>query len=166
MKSIIKKRTPLPIAGLMLALAALGILVQPYGILYKNTLGLMSTFILILLVTKLFSDSQSVAENLNNPIIASVTPTFSMGLMLLSTYFRTDFPPRTAFMVWSLALFMHFASVGWFTFKHMNPFKLIKVSPSIFIVYVGVIIGSVTAPAYGLQNLGQIVFFGLDSVAI
>ncbi len=92
MKSIIK-RTPLPIAGLMLALAALGILVQPYGILYKNTLGLMSTFILILLVTKLFSDSQSVAENLNNPIIASVTPTFSMGLMLLSTYFRTDFPP-------------------------------------------------------------------------
>ncbi len=157
MKSIIK-RTPLPIAGLMLALAALGILVQPYGILYKNTLGLMSTFILILLVTKLFSDSQSVAENLNNPIIASVTPTFSMGLMLLSTYFRADFP-RTAFMVWSLALFMHFASVGWFTFKHMNPFKLIKVSPSIFIVYVGVIIGSVTAPAYGLQNLGQIVFW-------
>ncbi len=154
-------KIPVPIAGLMLALAATGNLVAPYGHGYRNILGATATLILVLLVTKIILIPNTVAESLQNPAIASVVPTFSMGLMILSTHL-IPYQPGAAYAVWVSALVMHIFLIACFTKKHILKFDIKKVLPSYFIVYVGIVAGSVTAPAYGMEKLGQPIFwFGL-----
>ncbi|KXG78984.1 TDT family transporter [Thermotalea metallivorans] len=162
MNSVIKK-VPIPIAGLILALAAAGNLVFSYGSLYKNIFGTLSAFLLILLVIKIWVMPKSLGEGFDNPVIASVMPTFFMGLMILSTYIKVHFP-LAAYGLWLLALIMHGVFMIYFTKKYILNFHIQKVFPSYFIVYVGIVCGSVTAPAFGLANVGQLIFwFGLGA---
>lgn len=162
MKSLVKK-TPLPLAGLMLALAAIGNLVQSYGEVYRNVFGFLSTIILALIIGKMILYPRQVKEELANPVIASVFPTFTMGIMLISTYIK-PFLPNFAFIVWSFSIGLHIFLMIRFTLNHVVNFNMKKVFPSWFIVYVGIVVGSVTAPAYEMQAIGKILFsFGLIS---
>lgn len=157
MKKLIA-RVPLPIAGLMLALAATGNLVMPYGVFYRNIFGIMSTSILILILLKAIINTDALLNELQNPVVASVSPTFSMSLMLLSVYLK-PYMPFAAIVLWSLGLAIHVLLIIWFTYKFMLNFDIKKVFPSYFIVYVGIVVASITAPAYNLITLGRIIFW-------
>jgi len=160
MERIIKK-TPVPIAGLMLALAAAGNLVMSYGNVYRSILGSISSIILLLLIIKVLIGSKVVMESLQNPVIASVSPTFSMGIMILSTYTKS-YLPSISYGIWILALLIHCSLILYFTKKFIFDFNIKKVFPSYFVVYVGIVVGSVTAPAFKFNNVGQVIFwFGL-----
>lgn len=157
MGKIIKK-VPVPIAGLMLAFAALGNLVLSYGQVYKSICGLMSSVILIFLLCKIIVDFKSVLKSLENPLIASVAPTFSMGLMILSTYLN-KVASKLAFAIWIFAIAIQLMLMVYFTVKYVVNFDIKKVLPSWFIVYVGIAVVSITAPSYGLVYFGQFIFW-------
>ncbi len=162
MKNLIK-RTPIPMAGLMLALAATGNLVLSYGNSYRNFFGVLSAALLLLLVAKLVTEPGALKEGFDNPVVASVTPTLTMGAMLLSTYIK-PYTASLAYGVWAFALGMHAILIVLFTQKYILGFNIKKVFPSYFVVYVGIVVGSVTAPAYGHANWGQAIFwFGFIS---
>jgi exfoliative toxin A/B len=162
MERIIKK-IPIPICGLMLALAAIGNLVSSYGILYKNIFCSISAIILLLFITKIFTDVKGALKNLDNPIVASVIPTFPMGAMILSTYIK-PYIPSVAYIIWIFSLILHCILIFYFTRKFIFNFDIKRVFPSYFVVYVGIVVGSVTAPAYSHTNLGQLIFwFGFVS---
>ena len=165
MNQIIKK-LPLPIVGLMLALVALGNLVQSYGEIYRNIFGVLSAIILILVLIKIVKYSNAVNEALDNPVAASVFPTFSMGVMLLATYLK-PLSSSIAFGMWTIGLVLHVALMISFTRKYVFDFNIKKVFPSWFIVYVGIAIGAITAPAFDKANIGQILFwFGFISYLV
>ena len=86
MDKVIKK-LPLPISGLMLALAAGGNLVLSYGSIYRNILGILSFIILVLIAAKVITAPKAVAEGMNNPVVASVLPTF-FGKIAFTIYRR------------------------------------------------------------------------------
>ncbi|SNS81712.1 exfoliative toxin A/B [Anaerovirgula multivorans] len=157
MNSIIKK-VPIPMAGLMLALAAAGNLVLSYGSLYRNIFGIVSAALMGLLVMKVVTMPKSLGEGFENPVIASVMPTFSMGLMILATYVK-PYIPAVAYGVWLLGLIMHVILIIYFTKKYILNFNMKKVFPSYFVVYVGIVSGSVTAPAFDLAHWGQYIFW-------
>lgn len=160
MKSVIKK-VPIPLAGLMLALATTGNLVLSYGILYRNICGSLAALLLLLLLIKIFTYPKDIFEDLNNPMIASVSPTFTMGLMILSTYIKPYFP-KAAFGIWVFGFILNIILIIYFTKKFILNFNMQKLFPSYFIVYVGIVAASVTAPVYNQNNVGQAVFwFGL-----
>lgn len=160
MKSIIKK-VPIPLSGLMLALATTGNLVLSYGTLYRNICGSLAALLLLLLLIKIFTYPKDILEDLSNPMIASVSPTFTMGLMILSTYIKPYFP-KVAFGVWVFGLMLNVVLIIYFTKKYILNFNMQKLFPSYFIVYVGIVAASVTAPAYNQNSVGQAVFwFGL-----
>ncbi|MBU5255923.1 TDT family transporter [Tissierella praeacuta] len=162
MKEIIK-RLPIPIVGLMLALAATGNLVLSYGEKYRNIFGIFSAIILILVLMKIIMFPKGVSESLDNPVVASVFPTLSMGIMLLSTYLK-PFASSLAFGMWIIGLVLHIVLIIYFTKKYIFNFNIKKVFPSWFIVYVGIVVGSVTAPAFNKVNIGQVLFwFGFIS---
>jgi exfoliative toxin A/B len=162
MKNVIKK-VPIPMAGLMLALATTGNLVLSYGTIYRNIFGSISALVLLLLIIKLFTGPKDILEGFKNPLIASVSPTFTMGLMLLSTYIKPYFP-AAAFGVWILGLLLNCFLIIYFTKKYIFNFNIQKIFPSYFIVYVGIVTASVTAPSFNQVNIGQAVFwFGLIS---
>ncbi|MSU02106.1 TDT family transporter [Tissierella pigra] len=162
MKEIIKK-LPVPIVGLMLALAATGNLVLSYGEIYRNIFGALSAIILLLILAKIIMFPKGVSEALENPVVASVFPTLSMGIMLLSTYIK-PIVPTIGFAVWIVGLVLHAVLIIIFSKNYLVNFNIKKVFPSWFIVYVGIVVGSVTAPAFGMESIGKILFwFGLIS---
>lgn len=157
MKQLVK-RVPVPIAGLMLALAAAGNLVQSYGAGYRNIFGFLSAILLVLLLAKIIKYPSVVKQELKNPVVASVFPTLTMGMMLLATYVKS-FAPNFAFIMWIVSVVGHILLMVKFTINYMVKFDITKVFPSWFIVYVGIVVSSVTAPAFGMQRIGKVFFW-------
>ena len=85
MQNIIKK-VPLPICGVGLGMAALGNLLQSYSEGIRYVCGVCSAIFLLLMLLKLVLFPALIKEDMNNPIMASVSGTFPMAQMLLSTY--------------------------------------------------------------------------------
>lgn len=154
----ILKNYPVPAAGLILGLAAAGNLFQSYGEIYRTTFGIISAALFILMIVKIIKFPKRVKESLDNPIVASVFPTFSMAAMLLSTYIK-PLVPSFAFAMWIAAVILHTALIVMFTKKYVLNFKIKTVFPSWFIVYVGIVVSSVTAPAYKMMAVGQAAFW-------
>lgn len=154
----ILKKYPVPIVGLMLGLAAAGNLVQSYGEVYRNIFGIISAILLILMIAKTIKYPKGVAESLDNPVVASVFPTLSMAIMLLSTYIK-PYASQVAFAIWIIGISIHIILILWFTKKFVLSFKIKQVFPSWFIVYVGIAVASVTGPAFTMANVGQVAFW-------
>lgn len=65
--------------------------------------GLFSAFLLVPVLLKIILFPEKVKEDMGNPIMASVSGTFPMALMILSTYVK-PFIGQAAFYIWILAI--------------------------------------------------------------
>ena len=152
------KKVPIPMAGLMLGLAALGNLVQSYGDIYRNILGIISGVLLLLLIAKIAVDPEGTKKNMNNAVIASASAPLPMGIILLATYIK-PYQPSFSYVVWIIGLILNALLILYFTKKYVFNFDIKNVFPSWFVLYVGIVIGSVTAPAYNKIIVGQYLFW-------
>lgn len=165
MKNLLNK-IPYPIAGVMLAYAALGnflgvVLGEGVGEFAKNLCGSIAGVILVLLLLKLIISPKSLKAALEQLPVAGVLVTFPMGLMLLSVYLKPIIGSG-AIVVWIVGLVINVMLVLYFTLKHVWPFKLQKVLANYFVTYVGIVIASVTAGAFDMKSIGIAAFvFGL-----
>lgn len=157
MREIIKK-VPIPIAGVALGIAALGNLLQPYTEVAHTVCGTLSAVLVALLVAKIALYPAMIREDLKNSILASVSATLFMTLMQLAGYLA-PFAIVPAFGLWCAAVAAHFGLMAWFTARYIRRFKLAEVFPTYFICYVGIIVASVTSPVFGLEALGQCIFW-------
>ena len=157
MRRIIKK-VPIPMAGLMLGLAALGNLVQSYKDVYRNILGIISGILLLLLIAKIVVDPKGVKRDMNNVVVASASAPLPMGIILLATYIKPYFP-SFSYAMWIVGLILNVLLILYFTKKYVFNFNIKNVFPSWFVLYVGIVIGSVTAPAYDKAIIGQYLFW-------
>ncbi len=157
MKDMIKK-VPIPFCGVMLGFAALGNLLQSYGEGIRSVCGIVAAFILILMLLKLIMFPQMIKEDMKNPIMASVSGTFSMALMLLSTYVK-PYIGAAAKYIWFFAIALHIVLIVYFTVKFVVKLDLTKVFASYYIVYVGIAVAAVTAPAYEQLAVGTVAFW-------
>lgn len=165
MKDIIKK-VPLPICGVMLGTAALGNLLQSYSEGIRYVCGIAAAFLLLLIMMKLIWFPGMIKEDMGNPIMASVAGTFPMAVMILSTYVK-PFIGTAAFIVWIAAILLHIALILYFTCKFIVKLQMPKVHASYYIVYVGIAVAAVTAPAYEQTGIGAATFwFGLAAFVI
>jgi len=155
------KRIPLPITGVMLGCAALGNLLQSYSEGVRVVFGVISALLGVLFLVKLFGDFESVKKDMENPMLASISGTFPMALLLLAAYAK----PLSAGLgvaLWWVGLLLHVCLIVWFTAKYVAHFNLKQVFPSWYIVYVGIAAASVSAPAFGMEGIGTVCFwFGL-----
>lgn len=165
MKKIIQK-VPVPLCGVMLGFAALGNLLQSYGEGIRYACGVVAAFLLILVLLKLILFPGMVKEDLQNPIMASVAATFPMALMLLSTYVK-PFIGMFAKYIWVFAIILHLLLIIYFTMKFIVKLQMPKVFASYFIVYVGIAVAAVTAPAYEALSIGTAAFwFGFVTLLV
>lgn len=157
MKDVIKK-VPVPICGVMLGAAALGNLLQSYSEGIRYVCGVFAAFLLILALLKLIMFPGAVKEDMKNPIMASVSGTFPMALMILSTYVK-PFIGQAAYYIWLFAIALHIVLIIYFTVKFVFKLQMPKVFASYYIVYVGIVVASVTAPAYEKLAIGSAAFW-------
>lgn len=165
MKDTIRK-VPVPLCGVMLGLAALGNLLQSYSEGIRYVCGIFAAFLLVLVLLKLIMFPQMIKEDMKNPIMASVAGTFPMALMLLSTYVK-PFIGKGAYYIWLFAIALHVVLIVYFTVKFIAKLQMPKVFASYFIVYVGIVVASVTAPAYEKTSIGTVAFwFGFVTLVL
>lgn len=165
MKDIIKK-VPIPLCGVMLGTAALGNLLQSYSEGIRYVCGIVAGLLLVLVLLKLCLFPGMVKEDMKNPIMASVAGTFPMSLMLLSGYVK-PFIGKAAYYTWLSAIALHLALIVYFTLKFITKLQMPKVFASYYIVYVGIVAASVTAPAFESLAIGSAAFwFGFFSLIV
>lgn len=162
---------PIPFCGVMLGLAALGNLLQavfanllgaaPIGDVLRNVCGAVAFLIWIVMALKVIVCFSGVRDALKDPVAASVSGTFTMATMLLAAYAKPCIG-QAAQVIWFAAVALHAALIVWFTVAFFAPLKLEKVFASYYIVYVGIAVASVSAPAFGQLAIGAAAFwFGL-----
>lgn len=160
------KNVPVPAAGLALGLVSLGILLRPLSEVYTAIGAAGATALLVLLVVKMFLNPNVVRGDFRNPIFASVFGTFFMTIMQLAALLE-PFAPAVAFVLWTDAIAGHLILIAWFTISFGKKFSWDDVFPTYFIAYVGIIVATVTAPAFEAQALGEgLFFFGFACYAV
>ncbi len=155
-------KLPYPIAGLMLAYAALGNLLEAsLGANAKLICGAISAILLILILIKMLILPESIKNTFNILPIASVMTTLPMGMMLLSVYIK-PYATRVALILWAIGLIINVIIVIGFSVKYLFPWKLENVLASYFVTFVGIVVASVTAKAFHMEAIGVAAFiFGL-----
>lgn len=165
MKNVIQK-VSVPVCGVMLGAAALGNLLQSYSEGIRYVCGVFSAFLLVLVLLKIILFPEKVKEDMGKPIMASVSGTFPMALMILSTYVK-PFIGQAAFYIWILAILLHIILIVYFTVKFIVKLQMPKVFASYYIVYVGIAVAAITAPAYEKPAIGSAAFwFGFVSLIV
>ena len=161
------KKLPIPISGLILAILSLGNLLQQYNSIFKLLCGIIGCILILMLVLKLIFYPKHIKDDLSNPIILSNSGTFSMALMILSTYLNA-FDSTLAICVWILGIALHILLITYFTYRYIcHNFNINEVYPSYWIVYIGITMGAITAHVHGLSEIGFIFFlFGFIAMLI
>lgn len=157
MKDIIKK-VPIPTAGVALGLVALGVLLQPISEIFHLVAGALSVLAILAVTAKAILFPTLIKEDLKNPVFAAVSATYFMTIMQLATYLVPIALPA-AFAIWIAAIVGHLSIMVFFTIRFTLRFDLKQVFPTHFIAYVGIIVASLTSPAFGMQALGEVIFW-------
>lgn len=152
------KNIPLPISGLILALLSLGNLLQDIHPYLRYIFGAAGSIFLILIILKIFSYPQNVKDDFKNPVILSSFGTFSMSVMLLSTYI-TQFSSSIAYAIWIIGIALHILLMIYFTYHFMiRNFDISNVYPSYWIVFVGITMAAITSSVHNSTEIGFIFF--------
>ncbi|WP_165002736.1 MULTISPECIES: TDT family transporter [unclassified Enterococcus] len=156
------KIIPIPICGLILGMASLGNLFKDYHLVgLGNVIGVLSMVLMLFMFVKLFILFEHTRKMLHDPIIASVSPTFTMALMVICTYFVsfTTILPIVKF-VWAAAVVFQVILVLYFTYHHVikADLSIEAIYPSWFIIYVGFGVITVTAGNF-FPLIGKIFFW-------
>ena len=152
------EKLPIPISGLILALLSLGNLLQDIHPYLRLTFGTIGLILIILVILKVVLYPQSIKDDFKNPVIVSSSGTFSMSLMLLSTYL-VPFMPSIAYTIWIIGIVLHILLIIYFTYHFIiHKFNISTVYPTYWIVYVGITMGAITAHFHGLHEIDFILF--------
>lgn len=159
------KKLPIPISGLILALLSLGNLLQDIHPYLKYAFGAIGAILLILMILKVLLYPQDLRDDFENPVIASSSGTFSMSVMLSSTYLQ-PFTPRISCAIWIIGIALHILLMIYFTYRFViRDFDIKTVYPTWWIVYVGITMAAITSPAHNLEEAG-IIFLAIGFIAM
>lgn len=152
------KKYPIPIASLILSIFALGNLLQSYSESLRNVIGFIGFILYAIYIIKIILLRKSVKEQLENPLVLSTFPTITMATMIFATYVKS-LSPELSIIIWGIGILGHIVLVALFSKKFLVDFSIKTVFPSWYIVYVGVVTASVTAPVFNQLLIGQIAFW-------
>jgi len=155
MKTI--KNLPLPLSGVALASFALANLYKVSSTGAYNAFSWIGIILLGLMTLKILMNPTGFLMDLKHPVLSSVAPTYSMAMMLMAVYLKADLGQVSQY-IWYAAIIIHLCFMINYTFKFVFKGELAKIFPSIFVVYVGIAVASVTGPAFN-SDIGQYAFY-------
>lgn len=155
MKKFLEKY-PVPISGLALGMAALGNLLKSYGETPRNLLGIIAFVIILLLTVKILSNIEGFKKAMESPVISGSFTTYSMVIIILSAYLPNK---AVGIVFWYIGILIHVLLIVWFSVKYIPKRNIETIFTTWFIVYVGIVTVSVTAPWYKMPVFGKAAFW-------
>ena len=140
------KKIPIPICGVILGMFGLGNLLQSYSEGIRMTCGVIATILAVLFLISVFTDFGKFKD--------------------FSVYFKPWFGAVSQ-IIWYLAIALHIVMIIYFTKTFILKPDLKIVHASYYIVYVGIAMAAMTAPAYEATGFGMATFwFGFAALLI
>ncbi len=165
MRRIIE-RVPLPMAGVMLAFAALGNFMKKTEIFGWFIPELISVMLLVLLLLKIVLFPRMVRDGMRGGAVAGASGALSMGLMYLGAC-AGGFSHAAGAVIWYIGFLVHILLIVYFTVRFVLHFQMKQVYTTWFLVYVGIAAASQAAASFGLAAAGQwIVWYGLAATLV
>lgn len=156
---------PIPISGLMLGLVSLGnLFLSMDKAAFGHVCFFIGIFLFLLIIGKLIFAFSSILEEMQNPIIASVSPTFTMGTLSISSglhyYGVSEF---IIHIIWILAATTQVFIIFYFirTFIWKKRMTISDIYPSWLIMFVGTAVMPLTASDLSGAFTKSIVIFAI-----
>lgn len=148
-------RIPIPFCGVALAIAALGLVLEQWSSWAWTLCGVVSSIMICLFIARIVLFPRAVMTDLDNPVLAGVAGTFPMALLNLSTYLaRLSW--HAGFTLWLVSVVIFAALIVRFSVKFARKAKVNDLTPAYFVIYIGAMAASTTAPTFGMQFPGLV----------
>ena len=165
MKTFLQK-IPIPMAALILGLAALGNLWATTSPLIRTIFGGLAFTLFLAYILRLLLDPKKALKEMDHSVMASIFAALPMSMMIFATYFKQWLPSFAPIWWWG-GFLMHVFWILWFRLKHAAPLKIENLSPTWFVLYVGIACAGVTAPAVSQKAIGTIaVYFATAALTV
>lgn len=154
---------PIGISGTCLAFITLSNSWQLKGINYFKAIAIfLAVCMLSLMVLRFIKFPKTMYEELKNPVTGTFYPTMGMVLWLVSGFFYPYFPVVCSWL-WIAAVIYHYGIVIFYTIIRFKERKFENIMPTCFIVYTGMITGSVASKGMDgvIPQIPQIAHFML-----
>lgn len=156
------KKIPIPMGGLILAIISLANYFLQQGAKDVGTLLAWFAIVLLLLLScRIILDFRQILIDMNNPMIASVAPTYTMSIFGIATFLH-QFETITGFAttLWYFGVILHVALMVYFAFRFVFTRQLTinSLYPSWFITFIGIGVITFTSPIFN-DVIGTIFFY-------
>lgn len=151
-------RIPLPLSGVALGTAALGILLQNYSDIIPPFCGVLATVFLSLVLLKYLCFPATFRKDMNDPVLADVAGTFTMAMMTLSTFLE-PYSNSAALGMWLAAILLHGVLMVYYTLRFVRNARFQNVLANYYIVYVGIAAAAVTVPVFEQPEIATAAFW-------
>ncbi|KKL82505.1 hypothetical protein LCGC14_1984100, partial [marine sediment metagenome] len=151
-------KIPAPLAGLGLGVSCLGIVILDFNILFGNILSVIAAIVLSIYLLKIILNVSAFKNDLNHPVFSSIVPTFSMGMMNISTYLG-HIIYEAGRIVWIVAVVLHGLLLINFLRNILKEFDFQNILPSYFIPPVGIVVASVSGEMFNFSILCETLFY-------
>lgn len=152
-------KLPISIGGPILGIAAMGNLIHDFFPQSREICGLISALLFILVILKLIKYPEIFKEDLKNPVLASIIATLPMALMLLSNFVYPYIGYYPAISLWILAIIIHIGFVINYIIRFVLHFDITDYTAGSFVVFAGIQMIAITAPAFHQEFIGTIAFW-------
>ena len=150
-------RIPTPMAGLALAIAALGWCWEnalPCAGYAKLLGALLATPLLLGVTLKFLRHPKLLWQDLAHPVVGSVVPTLAMGWMVVS-HALAQWLLVAGELLWLTAIALHLSFLVCFIYHRIPQFRLEHMVPSWFVPPVGIVVADVTFAGGSLRPLAD-----------
>lgn len=154
---------PIGISGTCLAFITLSNSWKLKGINYFKPIAIfLAVCMLALMILRVIRFPKVVYNELKNPVTGTFYPTLGMVLWLVSGFFYPYFPVLCSWL-WIAAVIYHYGIVIFYTITRIRERKFENIMPTCFIVYTGMITGSVASKGMDgvIPQIPQIAHFML-----
>lgn len=139
------KDMPIGISGTCLAFITLSNCWQIKEINYFKPIAIfLAICMLSLMIIRLIKFPKTMYKELKNPVTGTFYPTIGMVVWLVSGFFYSYFPIICSGL-WILAAIYHYLIIIFYTIIRFKERKFENIMPTCFIVYTGMITGSVAS---------------------
>lgn len=155
---------PIGICGTILGLVTVSNAWAINKVTFLKPISIALAIIIIgLMAIRLVIFPTKIANELKNPVAGSFYPTIDMSLFLIASFIQPN-SPKLASALWLFAAILHFGLIISYTFFRLKNRNFSEVIPSWFVVYVGLITGSLASKGMGYDKLAKfMVIFGTTS---
>ncbi|MGT2746824.1 TDT family transporter [Streptococcus penaeicida] len=150
---------PLVLSGLILGMTALGNLLGNFSQFLRFLFQIPAAILYLYLIFSIIKEPKRALQELKSPLIASVFPTFFMAGLLFSSLIIKSGHFSLGHSLWCLFLIGNIGLMLYYIWTFVIPFKWSNVFPSWSVLFVGIAVAALTAPASQHFRLGQAIFW-------